>query len=373
MDFGDNASMEEFRQSLRAWLDGHAIERRAGESEARFLQRWHQELYRGGWVGLSWPEELGGRGLTPRHEAVFNEELGFRRMPDAPRIGYLGRALHQWGTPEQCRRYIPRLLSGEDYWCQGFSEPDAGSDLANIATRAESDGAGGYRVTGQKVWTSYGDHADLCLLLARTGDASARHRGISGFIVPMQAAGVEVRPLIASTGDSEFCEIFLDDVSLPGSARLGAEGDGWAIAMLTVSYERGAADVGYLSKFRSAYELLRSRADPASSESVPLDLGRVDMHLSVLSYHVQRRLRQREYGESAPGPEMSIDKLLMTTTDQVLHDTAIRLLGPNVLVGEDESSWIGDYLYSRAASVYGGTTQIQKNLIAQHLLGLPRA
>lgn len=368
-----NEDLTEFRARLRTWLAANVIEPEPDEPHALFLKRWHQTLFRGGWVGLSWPREYGGRGLGNIYDVVLNEEIGEFGAPDAPRIGYLGRALLKWGTEEQRQKYLPGLLSGDDYWCQGFSEPNAGSDLAGIVTRAVPHN-GTYTITGQKVWTTYGDYADYCLLLARTGPAEGRHKGISAFIVPMRLPGVQVRPIRAITDESEFSEIFCDGVEVPERNRVGAEGDGWAIAMMTVAYERGAADVGYLSKFGAALhelrgELARKRpGDPL----VRRELGRLEVLHRVLSQHVGRRLGERDDSDTPPGPEMSVDKLLMTDVDQALHESAVRLLGPAALVGEETSPWLRRYLYSRAASIYGGSEQIQLNILAQRVLGLPR-
>ena len=371
VEFGSSDELNRFRDELRSWLRENTIEPDEAEPQAAFLQRWHQLLFTGGWVGLSWPVEVGGRGLTPSHEAILNEEIGAVGAPDAPRIGYLGRAILEYGSQAQRDRLIPGLLSGGDYWCQGFSEPEAGSDLANLATRAVRIDDG-YLINGQKVWTSYADYADYCLLLARTGERAERHRGVSAFILPMDAGGVEVRPLRANTGEDEFCEIFLNDVAVEDGALLGNEGDGWPIAMMTVAYERGAADVGYLSKFGASVRELRRHVQARAlvDSSVQQLLGELEMHFSILSFHVRRRMRERELAPGLPGPEMSVDKILMTTIDQAIYDTAVRLLGPSVIFDLDDEEWMKRYLYSRGASIYGGSQQIQLNILAQRC---PRA
>ena len=372
MDFGDRSELTSFRSDFRRWLEDNVLVPDEGEHHARFLQRWHQSLYRGGWVGLSWPRAFGGRDLTASHEAIINEELGRIGAPDAPRIGYLGRAILAYGTEGQKDRYLPTLLNGTDYWCQGFSEPGAGSDLASLSTRAESKDDC-YLLNGQKVWISYGEYADLCLLLARTGSKEDRHRGISAFVLPMDLIGVEARPLRAITGESEFCEIFLTDVHLPKGQLLGQEGDGWAIAMMTVAYERGAADVGYLSRLRASLADLEDWCwkEGAPSPETLHDLGRLKVVYSILNNHVRRRLRERELQPGLPGPEMSVDKILMTDVEQRLYETALKLKGEQALI-DDPSACLEEYLYSRAASIYGGSQQIQLNIIAQRILGLPR-
>ncbi|RLV47434.1 acyl-CoA dehydrogenase [Nocardioides mangrovicus] len=373
MDFSDNEELAQFRSGLRSWLREHVIEREEDESPALFLKRWHQVLFQGGWVGLSWPEEYGGRGLSNAYDVVLNEEIGASGAPDAPRIGYMGRAFLQWGTEEQRKRFLPRLLSGEDYWCQGFSEPGAGSDLANLSTRAVKDGSS-YRISGQKVWTSFAEYADYAILLARTGEPGGRHKGVSAFVVSMDSPGIEVRPIIAATGESEFCEMFFDGVEVAEENRIGVEGDGWPIAMMTVAYERGAADVGYLSKFGAALRELRGLLgdrvhQDASTRRRVADL---EVRYRILSQHVRRRLTERDSGDVLPGPEMSVDKLLMTDVDQALHRTAVDLLGASVLLEPGDAPWLQRYVYARAASIYGGAEQIQLNIIAQRVLGMPR-
>ena len=376
MDLSESPELVAFRDGLRKWLRDNVIEQGPDEPRGLFLKRWHQVLFAGGWVGLSWPTEYGGRGLSNVYDVALNEEIGALGAPDAPRIGYMGRAFLQWGTQEQRDRYLPRLLSGEDYWCQGFSEPNAGSDLANLSTRAERTDTG-YRITGQKVWTSYAEYCDFCILLARTGEPGGRHKGVSAFVVPMRSTGIEVRPIVATTGESEFCEMFFDGVEVPEENRLGAEGDGWPIAMMTVAYERGAADVGYLSKFGAALGELRAllgdrlRTDAAVRRRV----ADLEVRFRILTTHVRRRLAERDLADTLPGPEMSVDKLLMTEVDQALHRAAIDLLGASaVLPAESDAAgeWMRRYLYSRAASIYGGSEQIQLNLLAQRVLGLPR-
>jgi alkylation response protein AidB-like acyl-CoA dehydrogenase len=312
--------------------------------------------------------------LPPVHDAVLNEEIGRAGAPDAPRVGYLARAILEYGTEDQRKKYVPRLLSGEDYWCQGFSEPDAGSDLANVMTRAERrDDA--YSIRGQKVWTSYADYADFCLVLARTGDSGSRHKGISAFIVPMDSVGVLVRPLVANTGEAEFSELFFSDVTVAESGRLGEEGQGWSIAMMTVSYERGAADIGYLSKYGAAIGALRREAGDSirSDQHAAALIGSLEVQYGVLQYHIRRRMLEREGSAELPGPETSVDKMLMTMTEQTIYNAALDLLGASPFAGVQGDEWVRRYLYSRAASIYGGSQQIQYNILAQRVLGLPAA
>ncbi|MER7180538.1 acyl-CoA dehydrogenase family protein [Streptomyces hyaluromycini] len=372
LDFGDPADLERLRRDFRAWLTDHPLpERRPDEPVPAFLHRWHRILHSGGWVGLDVPEEYGGRGLTPLHQVAVSDELGARGAPGVPRIGYLAHPLLEFGDEEQRRRLLPRMLSGDDVWCQGFSEPGAGSDLAGMSTRAQRRPDGGYLVNGQKLWTSYAQYSDLCLLLARTDRDAPAHTSISAFVLPLDRPGVTVRPLRAANGDEEFCELFLDDVRLAESERVGAEGDGWRLAMTTVSYERNALDTGHLSKYGLLIERLRRTAHERG-ESLPdgllSQIGRCVVDYRVLVAHARRRTAQRLAGEVA-GPESSVDKLLMTRAEQRLYETAL-LVFPDELHTEGGEVF-ADYLYSRAASVYGGTSQIQRNIIAKRLLRLP--
>ncbi|KAK1184944.1 acyl-CoA dehydrogenase family protein [Streptomyces sp. NBS 14/10] len=372
LDFGDPADLERLRRDFRTWLADHPLpERCADEPVPVFLHRWHRLLHSGGWVGLDVPREYGGRGLTALHQVAISDELGARGAPGVPRIGYLAHALLEFGSEEQRARLLPRMLSGDDVWCQGFSEPGAGSDLAAMATYAERGPDGRYTITGQKLWTSYAQHSDFCLLLARTERTGAPHASISAFVLPLDRPGVTVRPLRAANGDDEFCELFLDAVRLEEAERIGAEGDGWPLAMTTVSYERNALDTGHLSKYGLLIERLRRRAHE-HRESLPdgllSEIGRCVVDYQVLVAHARRRTAERLAGQAA-GPESSVDKLLMTRAEQRLYETALKVF-PEELYGEGGEVF-GDYLYSRAASVYGGTSQIQRNIIAKRLLGLP--
>lgn len=377
MNFHDSPQEARFRADLRAWLEANApAEARPATDDERFaaLTRWHKALYSGGWMGLSWPVAYGGRGLGPVYEAIFNDELGAAGAPTAPHIGFLGRAILQHGTEEQRQRFLPGLLSGEAVWCQGFSEPNAGSDLASLRTRADADGDH-YIVNGQKVWTSDAQYADWCLFLARTDPDAPRHKGISAFVVRMDTPGISVRPLVQITGSREFCEVFFADVPVPADQLVGGAGQGWNLAMTTVTYERGPADIGFTSRYRRSLQRLEDatrhgalRPDAAQR----IDLARAYVEVEVLRLHVLRSLSARAVdGSGDPGPAGSIDKLLMTRAEQRLGHTAMDLLGAGPHLGADDE-WLHDYLFSRGQSIMGGTEQVQRNIVAQRLLGLPR-
>ncbi|MEU5755935.1 acyl-CoA dehydrogenase family protein [Streptomyces sp. NPDC047829] len=372
LDFGEAADLERLRLDFRTWLAGHPLPARdEDEPLPVFLHRWHRILHEGGWVGLDVPREYGGAGLTPLHQVAISDELGARGAPGVPRIGYLAHALLEFGSAEQRTRLLPRMLAGDDVWCQGFSEPGAGSDLAGMRTRADRGPDGHYTVRGQKLWTSYAQYSNLCLLLARTDLTAPAHASISAFVLPLDQPGVTVRPLRAANGDDEFCELFLDDVGLTEADRVGAEGDGWALAMTTVAYERNALDTGHLSKYGLLVERLRRKAREHNGplpDGLLTDIGRCVVDYQVLVAHTRRRIAERLAGLAA-GPESSVDKLLMTRVEQRLYETALRVF-PEELHGNGGEVF-GDYLYSRAASVYGGTSQIQRNIIAKRLLRLP--
>ncbi|WP_194903678.1 acyl-CoA dehydrogenase family protein [Catenulispora rubra] len=371
LDFGDPAELGQLRRDFRAWMARHPVpERLPDEPVPAFLHRWHRLLHSGGWVGLDVPEIYGGRGLSTLHQVAISEELAACGAPGVPRIGYLAHAILGFGSEEQRLRLLPRMLAGDDVWCQGFSEPDAGSDLAGMTTVAQRHGDH-FIVRGQKLWTSYAQYSDLCLLLARTDRAAPRHSSISAFVLPLSRAGVTVQPLRAANGDDEFCELFLDEVCVEESELIGAEGEGWPLAMATVSYERNALDTGHISKYGLVVERLRQvvrdRGDDLP-DGLRSEIGRCVVDFEVLVAHARRRTAERLDGQIA-GPESSIDKLLMTATEQRLYETALRVF-PEALVGEADDLF-GDYLYSRAASVYGGTSQIQRNIIAKRVLHLP--
>ncbi len=254
-------------------------------------------------------------------------------------------------------------------WCQGFSEPDAGSDLAALSTRAQLDG-GRYVVNGQKVWTSDAAWADWCLLLVRTDPDAPKHGGISAVIVNLHQPGVEVRPIVQSNGDCEFNEVFFTDAGVPADQLVGGHGQGWQIAMTTVGYERGPADVGFSSRYARVITELERSARGAGGLPQRLDLARACVHVAVLRAHVLRDLSARDEA-AAPGADGSITKLLATRTEQLLHHVAMDLAAPAPLLGS-RPDVLSEYLYSRAASIAGGTSEIQRTIVAEHLLGLPR-
>jgi alkylation response protein AidB-like acyl-CoA dehydrogenase len=380
VDFRDSPEELSFRLELRAWLADNVPKAEIPaepDARAEFLNAWHRKLYSAGYIGLSFPTEYGGRGLPDTYEAIYNDELGSAGAPPGPAFGHIANAIRLHGSEAQKKRHLPGLLSSTVRWCQGFSEPGAGSDLANLSTRAEAIEADGevsaYRITGQKIWTSDAIWADRCLLLARSDPESTRHRGISVFLVPMSTSGLDTRVVVTASGTREFAEVFLDAAEVSSEEMLGEPGEGWAIAMSLLGYERGPADIGWVSRFARTLRSLEEEARTGSlrrESSLQASLARAYVDLRALQVQVQRTLSGRKDG-SVPGPEGSIDKLLMTRTDQSLHRAMMDLRGAAPLL--EDGLDMDLYFWSRAQSIFGGTSQIQRGIVAQRVLGLPRA
>lgn len=377
------------QEEVREFLAEHVPEHlpHALDERIEALRRWQGLCYEAGYVGRAWPQEFGGGGNTTVEQILVDQELAAAGAPEFVNVvglDVLGPSLLRFGNDEQRRRYIPSILSAEEIWCQGFSEPDAGSDLASLRTRA-TEHADHFVLSGQKTWVSWGQFARWCGVLARTEDSVAdrpRHRGISMLIVDMNSPGVEARPMTQITGHAEFCELFLDDVAVPKENLLGELGGGWKIAMYTLGHERGTAALPRQVKLRGwldrlvrvaaereidGHELLE---DPQSQ----IALGQALVGIEVLRHHAYRTVGEFLSG-GAVGPESSSVKLLMAEAEQRLAATAIDLLGTSFLqadpaTAEEDQFWQETYLYSRAASVYGGTRQIQRNIIADRVLAL---
>jgi alkylation response protein AidB-like acyl-CoA dehydrogenase len=379
MDLNDSTEEARFRADLRAWLEANApreMKQSNPEEQRSAIVAWHRQLNEAGYTGLSWPIEVGGKGLGPLEEAILVQEVERLGISSGLNYGFIARAMLLFATPEQQRRYLPGLLSGSEFWCQGFSEPDAGSDLASLRTRAVADptigDTGGYRITGQKTWTSGAQFADLCLCLVRTGEIEDRHRGISAVIIDMKSPGIDIRPIRTIRGDTEFCEVFFEDTPVSNENLVGQPGEGWNYALVTLTYERGPADIGFVSKYLSMVQRLRKEAalrGLGTDNAVQREISRVAAGVEVLRLHVLRSLSMRL--DRAPGAEGSVDKLLMARVEQDLLHVAMNLFGSEALV-DDRDHWFSDYLYSRASTIYGGSAQIQRNVLAERCLGLPR-
>jgi alkylation response protein AidB-like acyl-CoA dehydrogenase len=372
---------QRLRDQVRAFLAEH----RPGPDELphalderiAYLRRWQARLYEAGYVGRAWPAEFGGGGRPTSEQIVVDQELAAAGAPELVSVvglDVLGPALLAFGTHEQKGRYVPAILSAEEIWCQGFSEPEAGSDLASLRTMAD-EADGGYTLSGQKTWVSWAQFARWCGVLARTDPEVPKHRGISLFVVDMDSPGVEVRPMVQITGHAEFSEIFFDDAFVPAENMLGGPGDGWRIAMHVVSHERGTAALPRQVTLRTWFDRLVADAAAAERDGAPLlddggtqeTLARTLIEIEVLRHHAARTMSAFLNG-GAVGPESSGVKLLLAQAEQSLGLAALDVLGE---AGAGEF-WHERYLYSRAASVYGGSQQIQRGIIADRVLSLPQ-
>jgi alkylation response protein AidB-like acyl-CoA dehydrogenase len=374
VDFADSPDEADFRHRLRTWLETNNPGLPLSSTDDAYWRgqaAWHESLFDAGFFGMSWPVEIGGQGLPNTFDAIVDDELAAASAPPRPGLGYLVHGILEHCSDDVKRRFLPGIVNGRERWCQGFSEPDAGSDLAALRTRADRDGDE-YVITGHKVWTSYSDDADWCLVLARTDHEAPKHKGISAFAIAMNQPGIERRPLRMINGiTKEFGEVHLDGARVPAANMIGAPGDGWKVAMTVVSHEREPGELGYVARYRKAANELAAevRNDPARYNAEQRrNLAWAIIETDMLRVHVCRRLSNRLDGITH-GPEGSIDKLLMTEVEQSVGHAALAIGG--VAHGGDGGTWLKVYLYSRAQSVMGGTTQIQKNLVARRILGLP--
>jgi alkylation response protein AidB-like acyl-CoA dehydrogenase len=369
---------DELRAELRSWLAEHPpppIEVAATGADAETLRAWQRIMHDDGWVGIHWPVRYGGRGASVTQVAIYNEELARAGAP--PLLGragitLVGPTLMAHGTEEQRARWMPRILSGDDVWCQLFSEPDAGSDLASLTTCAEPRG-GAYRVNGRKLWSSYATYADMGIALVRTDPAARPHQGISMLAIPMDAAGVDVRPLRQMTGDCEFNEVFLDDVSVPVENRIGPEHAGWGVANTTLANERGASFIWREQVLHEvAVGLLTKECAARGDTSDPQVRQRIVqswIDVELFRLHNARTLDRLARGDDV-GAESSLVKLFWANVSQRLAETAVAVLGPEALL--TSSQWANRLLSTRANSIMGGTSEIQRNVIGERLLELPR-
>jgi len=374
MDFDDSPEEAAFRSRLRDWVAANNPGLPASSTSDAYWAgqaAWHRALFDHGFFGLSWPVGIGGHGLPSVYEVIVDEELAAAGAPPRPSLGYLVQGLLVHADDDVQRRFLPGLVSGRDRWCQGFSEPDAGSDLASLRTRAEREGDE-YVITGHKVWTSYSDDADWCLVLARTDPDVPKHKGLSAFAMSMGQPGVTRRPLRMINGiTKEFGEVIFDGARVPAADMIGAPGDGWALAMTVVSHEREPGELGYVARYTKLVNQLTETVRNAPERYGPeprRDLAWAIVEAEMLRLHVCRRLSERLEG-IAHGPAGSVDKLLMTEVEQAVGHAALTVGGAGH--GETDDTWLKVYLYSRAQSVMGGTSQIQRNLVARRILGLP--
>jgi acyl-CoA dehydrogenase len=388
VDIDDTPEEAAFRAEARAWLDAHAIPRghpddfssglwTGAYDEATYIDRcqaWQRTLYDGGWAGITWPKEYGGRGGRPIHQVIFGQEqagYGVSSGAFMISIGMAGPTILAHGTDGQKERFLPPMLRGDEMWCQLFSEPGAGSDLASLSTRAERDGDE-WVVTGQKVWTSSPDRARWGMLLARTDVEVPKHRGIGYFLLDMGAPGIEVRPLRQMTGEAHFSEVFLDGVRVPDAHLLGQPGEGWRIAQTTLTSERSSIAGGTGVTPAALIDLARrsGTAGPVLRQAL------VDVHirfelLRFLRYRSQTALSQGR----APGPESSVMKLAFARYMQALTGTALSVQGAwGMLAGgdvADDGMWQRRFLHAPSLRIAGGSDQVQANIVGERALGLP--
>jgi alkylation response protein AidB-like acyl-CoA dehydrogenase len=377
MDLTFSARESAFRDDLRAWFaTNDPGPEPAGDEHAHYAWRrdFQRRLYADGWAAPHWPVEYGGRGATLTESAIFFEELSRARAPlPANVLGLLlgGPTLMMWGTDEQKDRFLGPILSADEIWCQGFSEPEAGSDLAALKTRAVKDGDG-WLVTGQKVWTSEAQYAKWCMLVARTDGEAAKHKGLTYFLMDMEQDEVQVRPLRQITGESEFNELFVEAARIPDGNVVGGVGDGWKVALTTLMNERAGLAFFLQVKMRRLLDDLIGEAAARGlldDDLVADRLGALHVKAEILRLTAYRGLTAIEkYGQ--PGPEGSLTKWMWSEANQELTELAAELLGPEALVAG--SRWGYELLRARGNSIEGGTTEILKNIVAERVLGLPR-
>jgi alkylation response protein AidB-like acyl-CoA dehydrogenase len=366
-----------FRDELRAWLDANPPREAPEGDDARYAwaRDWQRRLHEGGWAGVHWPKEYGGRGASLMETAIFFEELGRARGPlPANVLGLLlgGPTVMVWGTDEQKDRYLEPILSAEEIWCQGFSEPDAGSDLASLKTRAVPDGDD-WVVTGQKVWTSGAQYSKWCMLVARTDTEVAKHKGLTYFLMDMEQDAVQVRPLRQITGEAEFNELFIEEARIPGENVVGGVGNGWKVALTTLMNERAGLAFFLQVRLRQHLDdLIERAAGNGALEDPRLADTLADLHVrtEILRLLAWKGLSTIErYGQ--PGPEGSLTKWLWSDTNQRLSQLAADVLGAEALTAG--TPWAYELLRSPGTLIEGGTTEILKNIVAERVMGLPRA
>jgi alkylation response protein AidB-like acyl-CoA dehydrogenase len=390
MDFDFTPGQEAFRKEVRAWLEANLphelrgkafASSRADVEEVRQLRAWQKTMAEAGYVGMDWPREFGGRGATIVEMVILYQEMARAESPQILNRGgvsMLGPTLMRYGTPAQQQRFLRRILTADDLWCQGFSEPNAGSDLANLQTRAVLDGDH-FVVNGQKVWTSMGHVADWCFLLVRTDPDAAKHKGISFLLVDMKTPGITVRPLRQMTGEAEFNETFFDNVRVPRENLVGKLHEGWGVAITTLAYERDLLTfIRHISLRNALHRLVklvreRGRADDPIIRQKVAALWIGEQALQLNAYRSLTRILRGV----APGPEGSTSKLFWSHLDQELAQVATEVIGPASQLEEspwapDEGQWQFYACLAQASGIRAGTTEILKNILGERVLGLPK-
>jgi alkylation response protein AidB-like acyl-CoA dehydrogenase len=394
MDLTLTVEERQFRDELRTWLEANVPKdwnewrEKPIEESFPYLRAWQRKLYEGGWAAVSWPKEYGGRSASLMQQSIFWEEMARVEAPPMANslgLGLIGPTIIAYGTDAQKKRYVPKILSAEEIWCQGFSEPNAGSDLASLQTEARRDGDH-YAVNGQKVWTSYGWVGDWCELVVRTDSSVPKHKGLTVLLIDMKSPGVEVRPLRQMTGESEFGEIFFRDVRVPKENVLGKLNDGWNVAVSTLMYERGSYGARLHLIFRRnisrLIELARTlQRNGHTAEQDPMirqKLAQCYAEIEIMRLN-QMRAFSRITATGVPGPEGSIQKIFWSELNQRVQQIAQELLGPygQLQAGDplapDKGMWSYGYLRTRGNTIEAGTSEVQRNIIGHFVLGLPRS
>jgi alkylation response protein AidB-like acyl-CoA dehydrogenase len=394
MDLNLTSEEKQFRDELRTWLDVNVPKdwdewcEKPIEESFTYLRAWQRKLYESGWAAVSWPKEYGGRSASLMQQSIFWEEMARVEAPPMANslgLGLIGPTIIAYGTDAQKKRYIPKILSAEEIWCQGFSEPNAGSDLASLQTAALLDGDH-YVVNGQKVWTSYGWVGDWCELVVRTDSNVPKHKGLTVLLVDMKSPGVEVRPLRQMTGESEFGEIFFRDVRVPKENVLGKLNDGWNVAVSTLMYERGSYGARLHLIFRRnigrlielACTLQRNGHTAAQDPLIRQKLAQCYAEIEIMRLN-QMRAFSRITATGVPGPEGSIQKIFWSELNQRVQQVAQELLGPfgQLQAGDplapDKGIWSYGYLRTRGNTIEAGTSEVQRNIIGHFVLGLPKS
>jgi alkylation response protein AidB-like acyl-CoA dehydrogenase len=376
MDLTFSEQETAFRDELRAWLEankpGEAPSDGGEDAQYAYRRDWQRKLYDAGWAAPAWPTEYGGRGASLTESAIYFEELGRARVPMAANVlGLLlgGPTLMVWGTPEQKERYLAPILSAEEIWCQGFSEPDAGSDLAALKTRAVQDGDE-WVVTGQKVWTSGAQYSKWCMLVARTDSEVAKHKGLTYFLMDMEQEAVQVRPLRQITGEAEFNELFIEEARIPDANVVGGVGNGWKVALTTLMNERAGLGFALQIRLRQLLDDLIAKAVERGTYEENADaIAELHVRCESIRLLAWKGLTDVEkYGQ--PGPEGSLVKWLWSDTNQRLTQLAVDVVGADALTSGE--SWSYELLRARGNTIEGGTTEVLKNIVAERVLGLPR-
>jgi len=395
MDLSLSASELKFRDEFRAWLKANVPpdwEKHRNEDEMlakfEFFRAWQKKMFQAGWVGIAWAKEYGGRGATLMEQVIFTEEMARAGAPNLANVlglSLIGPTIIAYGTDAQKKRYLAKILSADEIWCQGFSEPNAGSDLANVRTDARLDGDQ-YVVNGQKVWNSYGWAADWCALLTRSDPNSTKHHGLTYILVDMKSPGVEVRPLRQMTGESEFCEIFFHDVRVPAENVLGKVGEGWNVAMGTLAHERATLGAGVQIVIKRQFDRLVELAHttmrngkPAAEDPVfRQKLGQCFTDIEIMRLN-QMRAISRINQKGVPGPESSVLKVFWTELNQRFQQIATELLGPYATLSKgdphaiDDGQWAYTFLRARGNTIEAGTSEVQRNILGHFVLGLPKS